>query len=318
MRLHRIFHLGFAISLLSLAACTKKEDSGQTIQQKVACENGQLKEVRIFGGEVLSSESILAKGMVLIYSASKEGGSFCTGSLIDSNIILTAAHCVPSKGEHPENVSIYWSVDPLCSVIQNGDQSLMRTAEEIIVHSSYGDSKTKEHGDVAMIRLNDSAPADAAPAHLVGKSEKLDAASTILVAGFGKTTDYTKGDISRQLMRVAKVKPFQAKADASKENLAKDTKDLSKEVLFLDQTAGQGACAGDSGGPSLMKLDGIWAVIGVASFVDPLAESQFKDKETTCHMGVAYSSVTYFKDWIQKTYDQLKSDKSTHGLQWVD
>ncbi len=312
-----------ALSLVELSACTKKNEDAP-IAQKITCENGQVKEVGIFGGETLSSDSLLSKGMVLIYqSMGSAGGAFCTGSLIDSNIVLTAAHCVPPAGANPETVSVYWSVDPICSVVQNGDQSLTRVADKIEVHKSYDlyqKGESDEHGDVAMIRLNEPAPVDAVPAKLLGKSVKLNSKSKILVAGFGKTTDYRDEDSEKKLMRFALVKPYQgAESDTTVAQSSRSTYDLKKENLYFDQTQGQGACAGDSGGPSMIKgQDEAWSVIGVASFVTPLKTSDFEDKNTTCHQGVAYSSVVYYKSWIKKTYESIKNEKSLLGLKWVE
>lgn len=335
-----------ALTISVTIACQKKNDSAP-VAQKVTCENGQVKEVGIFGGETLNSDSTLAKGMVLVYrSMGDQGGSFCTGTLIDTNIILTAAHCVPALGANPETVSVYWSVDPICSVVQNGDQSLIRVADEISVHKSYylsGLGLGKERGDIAMIRIKDIAPVEMVPAKLVKKSLKLTESSKILVAGFGKTTDYTTEDTEKQLMRFALVKPYfessqtatgvtvkstvkngEGGKDKDKDKskpvkTSKDTTDLKREHLYLDQTQGQGACAGDSGGPAMIQAnDDSWSVIGVASFVAPLQTDEFKDQRTTCRQGVAYSSVVYFKEWIAKTYENLKNEKSLNGLQWVE
>jgi secreted trypsin-like serine protease len=299
-------------------ACTKKDDSSAKVLQNVTCENGRAVAVGIFGGEVLSSESILAKGLVLIYKSMGPGaGTFCTGSLIDSNIILTAAHCVLPSGEDPKKVSVYWSVDPLCSVIQNGDESLVRDAEQIIVNPSYGNALSSDHGDIALIRISGSAPTEAIPAPLIDRSVTLNSDSKILVAGYGKTTDYTKDDSAKQLMRVTLVKPFQGNSYPSKDFPEKATRNLSRERLVFDQTDGHGACAGDSGGPSMLKANGVWSIMGVASYIDPLQDNEFKNKESTCRVGIVYTSVVYFKDWIQRSYLELRNEKTTNGLRWV-
>src|SRR5471030_440226 len=48
----------------------------------------------IVGGETVTSDDPISHTTVALYFAEDKGGALCTGSILDSGHILTAAHCV--------------------------------------------------------------------------------------------------------------------------------------------------------------------------------------------------------------------------------
>jgi secreted trypsin-like serine protease len=77
-------------------------------------------------------------------------------------------------------------------------------------------------------------------------------------------------------------------------------------MLYIDQSQGRGICGGDSGGPSIMKnLSGEDVITGIASFVmNP--DDPFK----LCGYVAAHTSVYFHRDWLQKTFDELKTNET--------
>jgi len=123
----------------------------------------------------------------------------------------------------------------------------------------------------------------------------MSSSSEIYVAGYGKTKEYDVEDKNDPLLRYTKVKPL---------NFGRGSNDESASVLFFDQSSGSSVCAGDSGGPAMMRdSKGILRQIGVASYVfNP------QDPDAACSYGVAYTSVTKYKDWITTVYRALANE----------
>ncbi len=293
-----------------LSACTQTEDSVITVQNPVVCEDGELKSVGIIGGKTLSSQSTVAQGIVFLLSESEktdsEGralSSLCTGSLIDQNIVLTAAHCVPSD-LNPRKIRVAFSVDPLCQLQQQGYQKSFLEVDEIIQHEKW-DSKNSAY-DLAMIRLSDAAPAERRPLKLLNRPVELTTESPIFVSGYGRTTDYNVQDKDKPMLKVARIRP-----SLNSDEPSKITKSNLNPVLYLDQSQGQGACSGDSGGPTFLKDKGQLYVLGVNSAVDTLQKKSFERKsDVTCKIGLASVSVYSQISWISQIYQRLLNEDS--------
>jgi secreted trypsin-like serine protease len=258
----------------------------------------------------VAADSILAQGTVFIvqYAKDKEGKpimKMCTGSLIDDNIVLTAAHCVPST-DNANQVEVAFSLDPVCQVHSDGYDQALRKAEKVIHHPDYNEAKEDSENDLAMIRFAGQAPAGKTVLKLQTQPVDLNENSQIVVVGYGKTTDYNQEDSKGSILRTASIAPVQTSDVAEK-----ITKDNTAKVLYFDQTHGQGACSGDSGGPTLLKTDEGFVIIGVNSAVDSLGKGAFDHQENvTCHQGLRSTSILGQREWILNTYSLIKNDKS--------
>jgi secreted trypsin-like serine protease len=302
--------LGIALSIF-ITACNKKKDE---IEQKYVCEDGVLKSA-IIGGTPVSSDSILAQGTVFIihFTGEKDDKGHelmgvCTGSLIDQNIVLTAAHCVPLSEDHAK-VSVAFSIDPVCQAYNEGRDKTLRPAEVVIKDPTYLGTEDRlfSEKDLAMIRFEGQAPAEKRMLRLLTKQVDLDANSEIIVAGYGKVTDYNQEDPAGMILRTTEISPL-LESDAPE----KVTKTNMQKVLYFDQSHGHGACAGDSGGPTLLKTDKGLFVMAVNSAVDSLSKDAFAEQsDVTCKVGLRSASVLAHKDWILSTYASMKNDKST-------
>lgn len=288
-----------------LAACSKPASRNS---QGYECVDGELKTVGVFGGKTLSSDSIIAKGTVFIrQDAVKDGKAVyigCTGSLIDKNIVLTAAHCVPQNLD-ASTLLIAFSVDPICQ-IDKGSSDL-RAVEKILIHPKYNEDNLQF--DIALLRFEGSAPDGTIPLKLEMEKTKLSTQSEIFVAGFGKTTDYNLDDPSTTQLRAAQVKT--AQVDSARAS----TYSTDQEVLYFDQRNGQGACQGDSGGPVFLKKGGQLSIIGVVSGGDSLGEESWKDeKQISCKLGMRATSVQAEKSWLKSAYFELINFNSSGKL----
>lgn len=298
------FVLLLALSLQ--VACSKKSSSSS---REVSCRNGELMDVGIVGGQALNDQSWLAKGLVALVTKSvnrygNEVFELCTGTLIDRNIILTAAHCVAQrKNGQAENVHVAFSVDLFCLVDSPSRDQLIKNADSVIVHESY--INVGKGDDIALIRLSEDAPTNFHTVNMVLDYKGLSNADKIFVSGYGVETDYNSNEEHSPRLKVAEVNPYRYPGYGHQEFTSTVGNDSA--VLVFDQRQGQGACAGDSGGPALIKTNYGLNVIGVASRVDGLDYSFERQSDVTCSQGSVYTSLYYHRDWIVRNRSLLRN-----------
>ena len=292
--------VGLAL-LFGGTACTSHTDSaGEVINCPVAGDQNP----GIFGGQKVHPDSWVGRRVVAILTKGADGVELCTGSLIDRNIVLTAAHCV-NKSEDASVTKVVFTANPICEIVSKGNRNVMRDATAIRIHKSYRVSKTE---DLAMIRFDGVAPEGYQTVRLADKTLPLTSATRILLAGYGVNSDYNdSASNDPHDLKFTSVAPYSG---------AKQSKSLKQmndsPSMYFDQTNGTGACAGDSGGPAFTRDEGgSFRVIGVASRTDPLDGQEFeKQSDVTCHKGIVYTSVLYFRSWIETSFGELKNSDS--------
>lgn len=308
-----------AVSIFSLnLACNSGLDRkrNSSISSEMACKDGVLQmPAGIFGGQSLKEDSEFARGAVFILyktgekdAKGKPATRMCTGTLIDQNIVLSAAHCMPPSG-NPDQMWVAFSLDPICQVDAMGEEKALRKVEKVISHPGYAE---KEDGDLSdedlmMLRFEGQAPSGKKVVKPLTQHVELNESSEIQLVGYGQMADFNeKSDQERVLLRSTAVQPLlQSSATA------KITQDNSGKVLYFDQSKGHGACNGDSGGPALLKVNGELRLLGVNSAVDTLGADEFAEQaQVTCHQGLRSLSVLAHRDWILSTHGELKNSKS--------
>lgn len=154
----------------------------------------------------------------------------CTGTLIAPNVVLTAAHCIPSSG-----VQFGVSQDTLFA---------SRDAVEEIVARSYR-TGLFDGGDIALIRLSSDAPAgiEPIPLHRAPITDD-DIGRAIRLVGYGIDAAGVFG--TRRQITVA-------------------IGGYSDRLITVGE-ANNTSCYGDSGGPAFLDVDGTEQVAGVTSF----------------------------------------------------
>jgi Trypsin/PKD domain len=182
------------------------------------------------------------------------GAGFCGGTLIESTLVLTAAHCVTDFGEV---LTLGRLRVGLGHVARNQISDFYGVAG-VDVHSGY-DPFTSNRNDLALLRLDRTAPY--APLRVIrtDESAKWTPPATATIIGWGLTLE--GGDPSNELR------------EATAPMVADSTCASAYDAEFDPNTmvcAGNGAtdtCQGDSGGP-LMVPDGPNALVlaGVTSW----------------------------------------------------
>ena len=225
--------------------------------------------------------------------------SVCTGSLIQRDIVLTAAHCVSSKTSSDK-------VDVQFGLTSVKAQTI--AAKDWIIHPEYAnqpkDDKAVQH-DIAIVKLSAAAPADFKLAVLPNAQtiQQLLVGSKLTFAGYGITNaivrDFKKDQNGQPVLDKngqPQVVEFPSEgsgtlrkvSDMVVTHITSDLKEIS-----LDQRNLKGACHGDSGGPALLQLqDGTEIQVGVTS--------RGTNQLGNCNEGVIYTGVAGQLDFIAK------------------
>jgi Trypsin len=173
-------------------------------------------------------------------------GTACTATAVARDLLLTAAHCVQPGAEY-RLVDSAPGREPALKNISRIERDPQFDLKRLLGHLATA--------DVALLKLAEPLPATIPPAPLGGAGVSVAVGDPLVVAGYGVRVrgDGRSGGTVRAAKLVVTGQPG------------------TLQIRLFDpatkgETAGLGACTGDSGAPVFRDTGGTLAIIGVVSW----------------------------------------------------
>jgi hypothetical protein len=207
-------------------------------------------------------------------------GTFCTGSLIAQDLVLTAAHCVLPGTDY--KIIIPGEAPPRLLDVRRTTSHPQFNVAGILAH--------RASADVALLQLTAPLPQTKAPVPLGMPTIPIQIGSRLTIAGIGVTKrgDGKSGGTIRAADLVVTGKPGTLQIRLA-DPLTNNTRD------------GLGACTGDSGAPAFEMQGGHAIIVGVVSW------STGPNNSDGCGGLTGVTPLTLYRDWILQTAVRLGS-----------
>uniref|UniRef100_H0VTX3 Peptidase S1 domain-containing protein n=1 Tax=Cavia porcellus TaxID=10141 RepID=H0VTX3_CAVPO len=217
----------------------------------------------------------------------------CGATLIDKNWLISAAHCF-QRSHNPSSYRILLGYNQLSKPT---NYSLMMTVRKLIVHEDYNRFHRMSR-DIVLMQLHQPVEYNShvLPACLADADLQLDPFISCWITGWGMLTENTflpppfqlqEGEV-RLIDQDLCAWFYEPPPSIKDPNAYMVKEDMLCAAEFEKQRS---VCRGDSGGPLVCPVQGVWYLVGVASW------------STECLKPVGpsvFAKVSYFSQWIQE------------------
>jgi secreted trypsin-like serine protease len=251
----------------------------------IACQGRQANEASIpliaYGERVKTSDPLALMSIALLAASPEDPEKFvpfCSGALIKSDLVVTAAHCIDG-----DSVTVGIGTD------MSRPRQLIKG--QTLRHESYDLPYNEPFSfDLALIKLSEPAPLPMQAAQLAGEQD-IRPGQSLVLAGYGTTLQGDKPSINRKNKQLFKTSSELLRV------YSRDDEELSEFGLIVSQSANQksGACEGDSGGPVFIQT-----------------ATEFKLAAITvggmgrCNSAGFHTNLDFYKDWLIAAEKKLR------------
>ncbi|KAJ7996718.1 hypothetical protein DPEC_G00239940 [Dallia pectoralis] len=186
------------------------------------------------------------------------GRHACGATLIDSQWLVTAAHCIHGKNIHLSNWEAVLGLHSQNSVAVAPSQTLK--VDRVIMNKHY--NKQTKDSDIAMMHLhrNVTFTEYIQPICLPQIDQQYEAGRKCFIAGWGREAE--QGSVSNVLQQATV--PLLSQDECQK--LLPEYNITARMMCAGYAEGGVDSCQGDSGGPLMCQMDAHWVQVGVVSF----------------------------------------------------
>jgi len=259
----------------------------------------------IIGGVNVAPSDPVARTTVLIIAKEFNSTSICTGSIIDTDLVLTAAHCVGLMTGRAEVVVAFRTQ-------AEGSGPVIAVADRERPADFLGRARLGPYDwhDIAVLRLARPIPPGFGVAKILPDRSLLQAGRRVLLAGYGMNMPVTPEDprIDNGAGTLRKV-----------DQVVIEPKHGQTEFL-VSLTGGKGSCHGDSGGPAFVNVNGQLYLAGVTSRMTEKGRiaNNGNVRDFSCSVEMVYTSVNDSMGWIRGAIGRLRQKQQAEQEQQLD
>ncbi len=205
----------------------------------------------------------------------------CGGTVINSQWIVTAAHCM----QGPEGDDERWDRIEVTVGADMDHPRVRRTAYDVVMHAGFDYYYLSN--DIALIRLKEPLPAEVVAAHLDNYRQPSVRSGDIRFAAGWPITGHKAG--AKKLQSVA---------------LGIKKVEWPGYITAVSPSDGiEGVCRGESGGPIMGVVDGRRQLAGVFSGIEMGTENSHGEPCMKRGYEMYFTPIAAYRDWIDNVLD---------------
>ncbi len=224
----------------------------------------------IVHGHAVRKNNELSKAIVGLIMVNGTKQELCTGTLLDDQTVLTAAHCLDDA---PTKVFVIFD-----SNVKKASTEKIRPGDRFVQHPNWKKTATVGSGDLALIHFSGGMVEGYEPVHLANSRLKLATGMEVLLVGFGVTNGVRH--LGAGLLRETKSTIVGMTA--------------AHGIVTDGRTSS--VCFGDSGGPGFVESEGDYVQWGVASAV----------ANQPCNEASVHTNLIEYESWIKTQASRLR------------